>query len=429
MTVKEKLEDLSGDRILLKKYSIRTVKLMIVTGFGNFPAKECKNCIFAQTFCKNTIFALRIMTAESQSENLYFGRILFYGFRNAEQYMEEQNHEEKTEDWLAGQDIQDALSKAAGSVMMDAASKKLSPGFLHQGVFSQDVSEDIRSELILFLLENKLKLQSILSSGNGHRYLRKAFVNYWIAKTRVPMKDPVRYLYKHASDVLRTSENFYTVAGTRGGLAFGLSAACVRIPGLSEEDIEMIALPDTFGKPLTCRSVNKKKTLLSLAAYFRDQVSEMWGNRPVLVDLRDFVRWLCRYVPMTLSVFPETIFGQNISETTADERSLTDRIYFDSESVKKWAGEFADSLNEKEKTVFALRHGENFSLKKIAEKTGHSGSSGPKYLLKQAEYKLCAFLRHLPWLSPDDLNIEAFALFRETLLLLLRERKTPHVQP
>ncbi len=347
--------------------------------------------------------------------------------------MEDRKHEEKTEDWLACQDIREVLSKAARSVMKDAASKKLSAGFFHHDVFLRDsgwdVSEDIRSELILFLLENKLKLQKILSSGKSHQYLRKAFVNYWIEKTRGPMKDPMRYMYKHAADLLRTSEQFQTVAGINGGLSFGLPSACVRIPRLSAEDIEMIALPDTFSGTLAYQSVNKKKTLLSLAEYFRDRVSEMWENKPVFVDLRDFINWLCRYVPMTLPVFHETIFGQNASEKIADEHSAADRIYFDYESVKKWAVEFAGSLDEKEKTVFALRYGENFSLKKIAEKTGYSGSSGPKYLLKQAEYKLCAFLRHLPWLSPDDLNIEAFALFRETLLLLLRERKNPHVQP
>jgi len=66
--------------------------------------------------------------------------------------------------------------------------------------------------------------------------------------------------------------------------------------------------------------------------------------------------------------------------------------------------------------VFVLRHGHDLSLKNIAEKLGYKGSSGPKYPLDSAERKLRFFLRDLPWLSPDDLNKEAFSLFRDTLL-------------
>jgi len=40
---------------------------------------------------------------------------------------------------------------------------------------------------------------------------------------------------------------------------------------------------------------------------------------------------------------------------------------------------------------------------------------------KKAEEKLASFAAELPWISPDDLNPEAFSLFREELCAVLKE--------
>ena len=50
------------------------------------------------------------------------------------------------------------------------------------------------------------------------------------------------------------------------------------------------------------------------------------------------------------------------------------------------------------------------------------GSSGPKYVVDHVTAGLQFFLRDLPWLSPDDLNEEAFALFFDSLFTLLKNQ-------
>ncbi|MDM8526052.1 hypothetical protein QUF80_21980 [Desulfococcaceae bacterium HSG8] len=337
-------------------------------------------------------------------------------------------------EWLEHPDTQRMLSDVARSVMRHAISRQLS--FMQDNkIYSEnhEVWKDIRSELVLFILENELRIRKmLLLSGlpGGHHRLRKAFINYWIGKTRRPLKDPQRYLYKHAADVLRLSDNFYISAKSNSS-AFSMSAEAVPIPPLSAEDIRDIPFPDQITQKLDYESVNKKKVLLMLAAHFWEKVSEMWG-KPVRADLRDFIRWIGLHVPVRfLAPVRSLPDGRNISEFIPDHCQKTEDIYFDQELVKKWARNFANRLSENEKTAFVLRYGLRLSLKEIAIKMGYKGSSGPKYPLKHAEQKLRFFLCDLPWLSPDDLNEEAFSLFHDTLLLLLKEtnRKEYNVQP
>lgn len=321
--------------------------------------------------------------------------------------------------WLARPEVQDALSRTARSVMAYARTKSLSPAFLsqeggwHEG--RDDIWEDIRSELILFILENRSGIQKILISGNrnSHHYLRKAFINHWIEKTRKPLEDPQRYLYKHAADVLRNSDAFHTFSKRNRALTFSMGSDSLPIPPLSEEDMREVRFPD---QSLAYESVNKKKVLLELAACFLNQVSKMWGKKAVCVELRDFVTWIGRHVAITQPVpVRESRWGEDLLALVPDRSSTTDDICFDPDQVKKWACHFSNRLGEKERAVFMLRHCQHLSLRDIAGKLGYKGSSGPKYPLDRAEDKLRFFLSDLPWLSPGDLNKEAFALFHDTL--------------
>lgn len=332
------------------------------------------------------------------------------------------------EKWLESQDAWNILSWVARSVVRYASSNSLSLSFLCQDITwhdadSDDLREDIRSELVLFILENRPKIQKILilKRQNSHYYLRRAFINHWIEKTRKPLRDPRRYLHKHAADVLRASENFHTYVGRGRSLGFSAAAERISVPPLSSEDIREIGFPD---QSLEYEHINKKKVLLQLAAYFLNQVSRMWGDKPVGADLRDFVSWISLHVsvktPVPLRLMPD---GKEFLPPVPDHRPAADRICFDPALVKKWARNFANRLSEKEKAVFALRHGHNLSLRDIAGELGYKGSSGPKYTLGCAERKLKFFLCDLPWLSPDDLNEEAFSLFRDTLLLNIRYQK------
>jgi len=333
--------------------------------------------------------------------------------------------------WLERRETQEILLSLARSVMKYVRSKNLSPAFIGreawQDVASDDLTADIRSELIIFILENRIQLQKILVPGNRncHHFLRKAFINRWIEKTRKPFTDFYRYLYKRTADALRDSDDFHTSLRNDATLFFSLSSEGIYIPPLSLEDMEEIAFPNHLVEKPEYDEINKNRILLVLAAYFLTQVSRMWGDKPVCAELRDFIHWISRYVPlgppMPVKMLPG---GKDTPEFAPDHRSIPDKIYFDPDMVKKWAQIFANRLNEKEKAAFFLRHGKSLSLKEIAEQLGYKGSSGPKYPLEQSEHKLKFFLRDLPWLSPDDLNAEAFALFRDTLLSIL-ESETP----
>jgi len=180
-------------------------------------------------------------------------------------FVNNQNSEEEMTRWLERPDVQDTLSGVARSVIKYALSKRLSPSFLRRdsdwGDVNDDFWEDVRSELVIFILENRLRIQKILIPGNKncHLYLRRAFINYWIEKTRKPVRDPQRYLYKHAADVLRSSEDFSTFVGRNRALMFGMTAGAVSIPPLSLEDIREIDLPAQTLGTFEYESVNKKK--------------------------------------------------------------------------------------------------------------------------------------------------------------------------
>lgn len=329
--------------------------------------------------------------------------------------------------WLENSETQRVLCRAARSLMKDVLSKQLSPDFLKHGIpwnetdFA-DFLEDIRSELILFILEHESKFQNLLtlSGKNCHYYLRRAFVNHWIEKTRKPFRDSQRYLYKRAADSLRVSGDFYIVPKSPDGSGFSMVSEYVPIPPLTSEDIREIPFPNQFAESLDYAVINKKAVILKLAAYFWHQVSAMWGNKPVCVDLRDLINWISFHVPIPPPIPIKQIADRNESwERFPDHSQMPDSLYFDPEQVKKWAGNFVCRLSEKEKAVFILRHRDGLSLKDIAKHLGYKGSSGPKYSLDRAEHKLKFFLCDLPWLSPDDLNEEAFSLFRDTILDLM----------
>jgi len=92
----------------------------------------------------------------------------------------------------------------------------------------------------------------------------------------------------------------------------------------------------------------KKKVLLELAAYFLNQVSGMWGGRPVCAELRDFINWISLYVPIKapapVKQMPDRKYPLDIVPAY---RSKPDEISFDPVLVKKWARNFANRLSER----------------------------------------------------------------------------------
>ena len=331
----------------------------------------------------------------------------------------------ETGKWLESEEGQTALTRIARSVVADARSRYLSPEYLKLESLYDSENEllaEIRQELALFILEKKSLQERLTAEGDNFKaYLKTAFIHHWIDKTRRSNLDPWRNLYKRAATVLSQSSDFHTTVKGAQGTAFSMAHECVSITPSSSEDLSEIPFPDQIIESRDFDHINKKENLLALAAYFWKKVSGIYGKKPVLIDLRDLINWIGLHLtlspPKPAGEYQE---GEKPFDHGATIGSTPDTENFNPELVKHWAENFAETLNNKEKSVTYLAYKEEISLKDIAKELGYKGPSGPKYQLDQVENKLRFFLRDLPWLSHDDLNEEAFSLFLDTLLFILK---------
>ena len=339
--------------------------------------------------------------------------------------MGHQEIDSKVRQWLASDEACTVLDRLSREISASFSFKRLSPVFLMKDPFGDyvpdDLIHDIRGELALFITENSSLLSDVLTSKsrNPYPYLKQAFLNYWITRTRAPGADRQRHLYKRIQDILRTSDKFHTVSKRGRSTAFSMSADSREIPGLAAEDLSDIAFP--LGR-VEYKSVNKKDALILLAAHFWKQVSETWGNIPVWVDIRDFVAWIGIHVSLKGPVVEkENPRGGCLVESAPDPASGPDAQYYDRDLVMMWAQKFFNRLTDKERAVFRLHYGAEMKFGQIARELGYRGGSGPKYIMDCIEKKLRFFLADLPWLSPDDYVRDAFQLFLETVLSFLND--------
>jgi len=334
--------------------------------------------------------------------------------------------------WLETSEAQDLLARVARLIWREVRVRRLSLSFITHDFWADAVTEDlindIQSELCLFILEGRSRIQEVLTSGaaNTASYLKAAFINHWIGMTRGPDKDRRRHLHKRLGDVLRASEGFHTSAKGARGMTFSLALESLPIPPLSSEDMAEIPFPYASVAKLEYDQINKKAVLFELSRHFWNHVSAMWEDKPVQVDVADLVDWISLHVSMRSFKKEESLpHGQdkpaNPIEQVQDDRPRPDQEYFDPELVKSWAQKLANRLNEKEKAVLYLRVEEELTFEATAKKMGLRGPSGSQYHQEKAEEKLRSFLRDLPWVSSDDLNDKACSLFHETLFSVLKK--------
>lgn len=329
-------------------------------------------------------------------------------------------------EWLTTKDGQAVLASVVSAVSASARSRNLSPAFLMNDNFGEyapeDLVDDVRSELTLFIVENSARLAAVLTSDNSNPYpfLKQAFINHWIAKTRTGGKDPQRAFYKRLQDVLRNASGFHMLSNSQRPLSFSLLSDNSTTPRLCEEDIFSIPFPGDL--PRYYESINKKGALTRLAGYFWKRVSGMWGDIPVWVDMRDFVSWIGIHIPLKAPmVHKEDPGGRLVIDRIPDDGASPDALPYEPDLIIKWAGHFSNRLTQKEREVFRLSYGVGLNLREVAVELNYKGSSGPKYILEGVNGKLRFFLRDLPWLSPDDFNREAFNLFMETVISILKK--------
>jgi len=282
-----------------------------------------------------------------------------------------------------------------------------------------DLNHDIRAELALFIAEHSSQFCEVLTSENRNPcpFLKRAFINYWISKTRTPGTDRERHLYKRVQDLLRDSNKFHTVAKKGKSTAFSMVGDSREISQLSSEGLSDIGFPI---EKLDYDSVNKKEVLLHLAEHLWKEVSDIWEKIPVWVDIRDLIAWIGLHVFMKGPlVEKEDSEGASLIDGVPDLAHNPDVLYYDRDLVRIWGEKFSNRLTAKERAVFGLRYGTDLKLKDIARELGYKGSSGPKYVIECIEGKLRFFLADLPWLSPDDFRRDAFRLFMDTIFSVL----------
>jgi hypothetical protein len=345
--------------------------------------------------------------------------------------------------WLESPENQKWLSRTANKIYKELKAGIIPPVILGQDSDLTESREEtltiIESELVVFLFDKKHIFEKLIASGdqNFGRYLRTSFKNHCIDKVRSKSQDPRKYLYKRLSDVLRQSKRFYTKAGKNEYTAFSCCPENKRIAPPTLEDIRQIGFPTDIVASLDYHSVNRKAVLLELSEYFWQTVSQMQGSKAIWVSVWSVIEWIGLHVRWNVSDDTEGIQLRQPPKSAAgddekteqetgvdripDPRPPPNEVYFNPHIVKKWADCFAGRLNQKEKAVCYFSWALDLGLKEIALKLGYKGASGPQYLLNQMEDKLRKFLRDLDWLNPEDLNEEAFALFLDTLLSLLKK--------
>ncbi len=197
-----------------------------------------------------------------------------------------------------------------------------------------------------------------------------------------------------------------------------------------------------FPSDVSAKNVHKKDSLLKIARFFWDRVSELEKDQQIWLAILDLVRYTAFFVQIeytTVSLLPG-VEGENEEEKrypkevyekdlnhgkTADEEELELFRSIEAERVLSIMHELARQcalrLSEKERQVVAILLGEELngnriSLKDVATRIGFSGASGVSAARDRAYEKIKQFCIPLPGLSPYDYDKDIWAEFIKNLV-------------
>ncbi len=329
--------------------------------------------------------------------------------------------------WLGTSEAQTVIQRAARQIVGEVGIRSLSLNFLQKDFLGQshesEMLDDVVSELSLFILEKAVGWRDRFQPQHphAHLYLKKAFISHWISMTRRADRDPRRHVYRRVQMLLRQAPGFFTRSDKNQKTAFSRVEKNGKIPRLLEDDLAEIPFP-LVERNYEC--INRKSVLLFLARHFWDQVSGMWKDRPVWVDLRDFTRWLERFVYLGGAIREGGgVYDDDPLERLPHPGPGPDQRPVDPERIRRMARRFAEGLDSKEKTIFFMIHKTDAPLREVALAVGYKGSSGPKYALDRIHERLGTFLREDPAFAQGEMDRdEAFSLFFNTLLSILKNR-------
>lgn len=350
--------------------------------------------------------------------------------------MAEQTTQDRVRDWLGSPDGVSLLYQAAKSITRYLSIYRIHPHFCNLHHPFDQLVEEVKSELAVFILDSAKVQQSVAySAAKCGNFLKWAFIRRCIDQSRTSGADEFRLIYRAMNRICRESERFVIQKTPGRPCRFSMTPESLCIQQLLDEDIRQIPFPHLLVPDDWQSHITHRRFLVPLLQYFWESVSSLWNDQPVWVELRYPAHWLMRFVApegfrevyfpdvrttdsLDRDDFPaqdpEEPFAFHFHDASADK-------FFDADLVMHWASIFPNRLSPPEKAVFYLHHCIELKLKQIAEKLGYKSASGPAYPLKIAEEKLASFAADFPWISPDDLNREAFSLFGEKLCLILKE--------
>ncbi|MEW6665738.1 MAG: sigma-70 family RNA polymerase sigma factor [Thermodesulfobacteriota bacterium] len=344
------------------------------------------------------------------------------------------DREEALRTWLATDEARSLLRRVARDVLRLARERGY--GFDYLGLVGtilddRAILEEIESQLPLFILENTGGIQNrlMLAGAKAGMVLRSDFLRHWLDATRTPKSDPWRYVYKRTVDVLRHSAGVRTQAFSSLGAqwtSYTLAPEDVDPAQTSEKEFEeamsSIVVPRSALAALTVDSLRRADVLVGLAVHFWQELSERNGHKPIWVSVRTFINWVGMHVPLEKARRKEAVVDEADSlEAIPDNPLGPEGIPFDCEQIKGLARQFANSLTERERLAFNLHVSKGLTLQQVAERMGYAKPSGPVYQIDKVTKKLERFLCDRDWLSPPDLNREAFAVFEDELLSALKK--------
>ncbi len=322
--------------------------------------------------------------------------------------------------WLGTRDGTHLIRKVAVSVLYEMSQGGLLPPCLEvadrRNMSQDELLDECCAEISLFLVE-RLELVRAIMRAPGTQcaaLLKTAVVNDWRARLRSPRRDPLRYLYKRAGDVLRSEGRTTSYPSRAGkGIFYGFGQKSVIAGPLTNDDLQAIALPSETAPEIRQEAVGSRRAILLLAEHFWCGISFLWNDSRICVPVWDLISWIAIHVDLRRP--GETIRLEDISNL-----GISPRMIFDPDRVKQWAQQCGSMLTQRQGECFYLSEGEGLGLEAIARRVGYRSASGSKYALDQALETIRFFLRDLPWVSPEDLDEEAFSIFREELLGVLK---------
>jgi hypothetical protein len=322
--------------------------------------------------------------------------------------------------WLATDKGRSLVKKAAASIVRDITLRALwgvVPSFRKgQAPPFDEAFEEIQSELVLFLCEKTSLIKIILSGGEGgEHYLKAAFINHLIDRSRQPEHDPRRYLYKRTLDCCRGCKEISITLGASGIRLISLEPSAFSAPSLTEEDFAEISFPENLKLDLTVENLGKRKLLLPFVRNFADQLAALFGRPDVGVPVRDFVAWLSRYVDLKAPV------EENIPFEPTDIALKSEDTDVRKADIDGWANSLADHFSRKESIIFYLYFAQNLGLTEIADAVGLNGPSGVHYHLQKGVDKCRNFIMNTPGIYPEDFSQGVFITFQEVLFEILKE--------